>query len=41
MKLLRVTQVAAMTSLSRMTIWRLEKAGEFPARRQLGRNSVA
>jgi predicted DNA-binding transcriptional regulator AlpA len=24
-----------------MTIYRLERAGEFPARRRLGRNSVA
>jgi prophage regulatory protein len=24
-----------------MTLWRLEKAGKFPARRRLGMNSVA
>jgi len=30
----------AMTGLSRMTIYRLERAGLFPARRKLGENSV-
>ena len=29
------------TGLSRMTIYRLELAGKFPKRRQLGENSVA
>jgi prophage regulatory protein len=33
-------QVMAMTGLSRMTIYRLERAGLFPARRKLGENSV-
>ena len=41
MKLLRIKQVIEATGLSRMTLWRLEKAGHFPARRQLGANSVA
>lgn len=41
MKLLRMPQVKAVTGLSRMTIYRLEKRGEFPSRVQLGRNSVA
>lgn len=40
MQLLRIKQVQAITSLSRMTIYRLERAGHFPRRRQLGRNSV-
>jgi prophage regulatory protein len=40
-RLLRLTEVMALTGLSRMTIWRLERSGEFPARRQLGRHSVA
>jgi prophage regulatory protein len=30
-----------LTGLSRMTIYRLELAGEFPKRRQLSKNSVA
>jgi prophage regulatory protein len=33
-------QVVTMTGLSRMTIYRLEAAGLFPARRKLGTNSV-
>lgn len=41
MKLLRLKQVMEATGLSRMTLWRLERAGTFPPRRQLGRNSVA
>jgi prophage regulatory protein len=41
MKFLRVRQVMQVTGLSRMTIYRLEIAGEFPKRRQLSKNSVA
>lgn len=41
MRLLRIRQVMAATGLSRMTIYRLELAGEFPKRRQLSKNSVA
>ncbi len=41
MKFLRVGQVIQITGLSRMTIYRLELAGEFPKRRQLSKNSVA
>jgi len=41
MRLLRIADVVQATGLSRMTIYRLERAGEFPARRRLGRNSVA
>ena len=41
MKFLRVRQVMQLTGLSRMTIYRLELAGEFPKRRQLSKNSVA
>ncbi|MEO8313384.1 MAG: AlpA family phage regulatory protein [Pseudomonadota bacterium] len=40
MQLLRIRQVQSVTSLSRMTIYRLERAGLFPRRRQLGSNSV-
>ena len=41
MKFLRIRQVIQLTGLSRMTIYRLELAGEFPKRRQLSKNSVA
>jgi prophage regulatory protein len=41
MKFLRIGQVMQLTGLSRMTIYRLELAGEFPKRRQLSKNSVA
>jgi prophage regulatory protein len=41
MKLLRIREVMEITCLSRMTIYRMEKAGEFPRRRRLGTNSVA
>jgi prophage regulatory protein len=34
-------KVMQLTGLSRMTIYRLELAGEFPKRRQLSHNSVA
>jgi prophage regulatory protein len=41
MKFLRVRQVMQLTGLSRMTIYRLELAGDFPKSRQLSKNSVA
>lgn len=41
MKFLRIKHVMQLTGLSRMTIYRLELAGEFPKRRQLSKNSVA
>ncbi len=41
MKFLRIGQVTQLTGLSRMTIYRLELAGEFPKRRRLSKNSVA
>ena len=41
MKLLRTKQVATLTGLSRMTIYRLEHRGAFPQRRRLGEHSVA
>ena len=40
MKLLRQKDVMKATGLSRMTIWRLERAGQFPQRRRLGPNAV-
>ncbi len=41
MRFLRIRQVMLLTGLSRMTIYRLELAGNFPKRRQLSENSVA
>jgi prophage regulatory protein len=41
MKLLRVKEVIQVTGLSRMTIYRLERSGQFPKRRRIGQNSVA
>jgi prophage regulatory protein len=40
MKLLRIQEVIRVTGLSRMTIYRYEKSGEFPKRRRIGKNSV-
>ena len=37
---LRTSEVAQATGLSRTTIWRLEREGQFPTRIQLGKNSV-
>lgn len=39
--LLSWAQVRALTSLSRATVWRLERAGRFPRRRQIGPNRIA
>lgn len=41
MRFLCIRQVMQLTCLSRMTIYRLEIAGQFPKRRQLSGNSVA
>src|SRR2546430_1500314 len=41
MRVLRIRQVMQVTGLSRMTIYRLERTGNFPQRRRLGMNSVA
>ena len=40
MKMLRLPEVLEATGLSRATVYRLEKKGEFPKRRRLGVNSV-
>ena len=34
-RIMRVKEVMAVTGLSRTTIWRLERSGEFPASVQL------
>jgi prophage regulatory protein len=41
MKFLRCSEVCDRTGLSHVTIWRYERAGNFPARRRLGPNRVA
>jgi predicted DNA-binding transcriptional regulator AlpA len=40
MLILRTADVIRRTGLSRTTLWRLERQGEFPARVRLGANSV-
>jgi len=40
-RLLRIRDVIQIAGLSRMTIYRLEGAGNFPRRRRLGAHSVA
>ncbi len=39
-RILRRDEVLALVGLSRSTLWRLERAGEFPARRKLSRQAV-
>ncbi len=39
-KMLRAPEVMARTGLSRVTIWRRVKAGNFPAPLILGENSI-
>jgi prophage regulatory protein len=39
--LLRFPQLRALVQLSRSTIWRLERANQFPKRRQLSPRTVA
>jgi prophage regulatory protein len=39
-KLLRFPHVRERTGLSRSTIWRLERRGEFPKHRRISRNAV-
>ena len=38
--ILRTTKLQIYVGLSRTTIWRLEKSGQFPKRVKLGQNSV-
>ena len=40
MKFIRTEEVINKTGMSRTSIWRMEKDGEFPYRRQLGLRSV-
>ena len=39
-KILKLKQVREITSLSGPTIWRKERAGDFPVRRQISSNRV-
>jgi predicted DNA-binding transcriptional regulator AlpA len=39
-RVLRASEVEQRVGLSRTTIWRLERTGEFPSRRRLGANAV-
>ena len=39
-ELLSIQEVMRLTGLSRMTVYRVEKGGRFPKRRQIGKNSV-
>lgn len=39
-RMLRLREVCHRTGLSRTTIWRLERRGEFPAHRQISQNAV-
>jgi prophage regulatory protein len=41
LSLLRFPQLRALVQLSRSTIWRLERANQFPKRRQLSPRTVA
>lgn len=40
-KLIRTDEVMERTGLSRTTLWRKQRDGEFPSRVKLGPNSVA
>ena len=40
LKVLSIKQISEATGLSPVTIWRKEKKGEFPVRRQLGSRRV-
>lgn len=37
---IRVDEVSRLVALSRSTLWRLERQGKFPARRQLSARAV-
>jgi len=39
-QILRIQRVIKVTGLSRSSIYRLEREGDFPSRRRLGPNSV-
>ena len=39
MKILRISDVTRITGLSRTTLWRLERRGDFPSRLRLSQHS--
>ena len=39
-RIIRTKEVTELTGLSRTTLWRMEKTGEFPAKVSLGANSI-
>ena len=39
-RIIRLHEVLRMTGLSRSSIYRMEKSGRFPPRRQLGQHAV-
>ena len=39
-RILRANEVVALTGLSRTTLWRLERGGDFPTRRRLSSFAV-
>lgn len=39
-RLLRAAEVCDLLSVSRVTLWRWERAGNFPKRRKIGPNTV-
>lgn len=41
LRFLRFPAVRARTGLSRTTVWRLERQGDFPRHRRMSRNAVA
>ena len=40
MTIIRLPEVRALTALSTTTLWRLERAGDFPSRIQLANHAV-
>jgi prophage regulatory protein len=40
-RLIRFREVQEKVGLSRTTIWRAERDGKFPNRKQIGKNSIA
>lgn len=40
-RLLRRREVLALTGLGKTTLWRMERKGQFPKRRQVGASVVA
>lgn len=41
MRFMRLPEVTTFTGLSRTTLWRMERAGQFPRRRLISPGSVA